>query len=166
MTNMAFDDREYTDEALIKQLGLIELHSKDGSALEGGCACIETKHLYLLEGLSEEGVGFVSVEEKDFYSQLGDFARRVRKLMERGDFSQGLHGLMRDVMRKTHPKPIRHNNPKPRRYLPHGLTACEKRYPSVRRKLSRCIKVNEPREEAGEIESAVAVCRASIKCPP
>ena len=60
------------------------------------------------------------------------------------------------------------HNPKPRRrkYLPHGLTKCEKKHASVRRKLSRCIKKLEPRERAGEIESAVAVCRASIRCPP
>lgn len=163
---MSFNDRDYTMDSIIKQLGLIELHSKDGSALEGGCACIETKHLYLLEGLSEEGVGFaMSVEEKEFYTQLGDLARQVRKLMEKGDFSEGLHGVMRKVMKKSHPKPLRHN-PYPRKYLPHGLTACEQKYPSVRKKLSHCISTLEPREEAGEIESAVAVCRASIKCPP
>lgn len=58
------------------------------------------------------------------------------------------------------------HNPRRRKYLPHGLTKCEKRYPSVRRNLSRCIKKLEPKERAGEIESAVAVCRASIRCPP
>lgn len=59
-----------------------------------------------------------------------------------------------------------HNpSPKKRRYLPHGLTECEKKHPKVRRKLSRCIKKNEPKERTGEIESAVAVCRASISCP-
>lgn len=58
------------------------------------------------------------------------------------------------------------HNPKRRKYLPHGLTKCEKKFASVRKKLSRCIKKLEPRERAGEIESAVAVCRASIKCPP
>ena len=57
------------------------------------------------------------------------------------------------------------HNPNRRRYLPHGLTKCEKKHAKVRRKLSRCIKTNEPRERAGEIESAVAVCRAAIKCP-
>ena len=53
----------------------------------------------------------------------------------------------------------------PRKYLPHGLTECEKAHKSVRLKLSRCIKKNEPKERAGLIESAVAVCRASVKCP-
>lgn len=57
------------------------------------------------------------------------------------------------------------NNPVKRRFLPSGFTKCEKRYPNVRRKLSRCIKELEPKEARGEIESAVAVCRASIRCP-
>ena len=61
---------------------------------------------------------------------------------------------------KRHP-----SNPRRRKYLPYGLTACEKKHPHVRRKLSRCIKKLEPRERAGEIKSAVAVCRASIPCP-
>jgi len=57
------------------------------------------------------------------------------------------------------------HNPKRRKYLPHGLTECEKKHSKVRRKLSRCIKKLEPRERAGEIGSAVAVCRANIPCP-
>lgn len=57
-----------------------------------------------------------------------------------------------------------HGNP--RRYLPHGLTKCEKRHKSVQKVLSRCIKALEPKEKAGQIKSAVAVCRSSIKCPP
>ena len=59
----------------------------------------------------------------------------------------------------------RASNPRRRKYLPYGLTACEKKHPHVRRKLSRCIKKLEPRERRGEIKSAVAVCRASIPCP-
>ena len=69
---------------------------------------------------------------------------------------------------QAHLRDLRHKieNSNPRRYLPHGLTKCEKKFAKVRRKLSRCIKKLEPRERAGEIESAVAVCRASIRCPP
>lgn len=69
---------------------------------------------------------------------------------------------------QTYLRDLRHNieSSNPRRYLPHGLTKCEKKHPSVLRKRSRCIKTNEPRERAGEIESAVAVCRAAIRCPP
>lgn len=164
---MSFNDRAYTSDAIIKQLGLVELHCKDGSAVEAGCQCIDTKHLYLIEGLAEEGVGFsLSATERQFYSQLADLVRLIRKRMEVEDWN--LHGVMRDVMKKEYPIPLRihSKNPYPRKYLPHGLTACEKKYPSVRRLLSSCIKQLEPQERTGEIESAVAVCRASIKCPP
>ena len=145
---MVFDDRDYTMDSIIKQLSLIELHGKDGSAVDAGCACIEGKHLYAVEGLSEEGQGFaLSAKERMFYAKLSDFARKTRKTIDSGTFNFP-------------------SNPVHRLYLPHGLTKCEKRYPSVKRKLSRCIKVNEPREATGEIESAVAVCRKSIRCPP
>lgn len=167
---LTFNERKYTQDAIIKELILIEKHSKDGSAVEGGCACIESKHLYALEGLAEEGKGFsLSAKEKEFYSQLGDLARLVRKNMEVENYE--LHGVMRSVMSKAGVKtPFSSysvkSNPGPRLYLPYGLTSCEKQYSSVQKKLSRCIKKLEPRERKGEIESAVAVCRASIKCPP
>lgn len=80
---MSFNDRDYTRDSVIKQLSLIELHSKDGSALDAGCACIETKHLYAIEGLSEEGVGFALTDkEKAFYGKLADLARTLRKNIE------------------------------------------------------------------------------------
>lgn len=80
---MSFNDRDYTRDAVVKQLGLIELHCKDGSAIDAGCQCIDTKHLYLIEGLSEEGQGFaLGVKEREFYKQLGDFVRSTRKNME------------------------------------------------------------------------------------
>jgi hypothetical protein len=82
-----FDDRRYTEDALIKQLSLIELHSKDGSALDAGCGCIEGKHLFLVEGLSEEGKGFaLSEKEKRFYEELGNLARTYRKRIEGSEF--------------------------------------------------------------------------------
>ena len=86
---MAFDDRKYTEDAIIKQLSLVELHSKDGSALDAGCGCIEGKHLFLVEGLAEEGKGFaVTQEEKVFYEELGDWARANRKRIEMQDWKQ------------------------------------------------------------------------------
>lgn len=161
---MSFDDRLYTKDATIKQLGLIELHCKDGSAVEAGCQCIDTKHLYLIEGLAEEGMGFaLSAKERAFYEDLANFVRLTRKRMDMEDWN--LHGVMREIMKMKHPEPKYPHNPGRRKYLPHGLTECEKAHPEVRRKLSRCIKKLEPREETGEIESAVAVCRASIPCP-
>lgn len=90
---MSFDEHEYTKDAIIKQLGLIELHGKDGSAVESGCACIEEKHLFNLEGLSEEQVGFaLSKVEKEFYADVSDLMRRIRKRIEVEDYS--LKGLL------------------------------------------------------------------------
>jgi len=132
---VTFNDRDYTQDALIKQLGLVELHGKDGSAVEAGCACIQTKHSYNIEGLSEEGMGFaLSEKEKRFYSNLADLARDIRKKIETEDFT----------LPKTH--------------NPTSLTVCE-------RKRERCIKKLMPKEKRGEIESAHAVCYASIPCP-
>jgi len=145
---LTFDEKKYTEDSIIKQLGLIQLHSTDGSALEAGCTCIEGKHLYVLEGLAEEGVMTASNEqEKAFYQNLADVARSLRKAIEQEDFS------------------YMPQNPGRRAYYPHGLTECEKSHPAVLRKLARCIRKLEPRERAGEIESAVAVCRANIRCP-
>ena len=155
---MVFDDRAYTFDAVVKQLGLVELHCKDGSAIDAGCQCIDTKHLYLIEGLAEEGKGFgLSVKEKQFYDELGGLMRNIRKTMEVEEF---------DLDKAIHSVSHAHNNPLPRKYLPFGLTACEKKHPSVVRKLAACIKELEPKQLRGEIKSAVAVCRASIKCPP
>ena len=90
---MAFDDRRYTEDALIKQLSLIELHSKDGSALDAGCGCIEGKHLFLVEGLAEEAKGFALTDpEKEFYDELGDLARTKRKAIEGHEWEKRASG--------------------------------------------------------------------------
>lgn len=90
---MTFDDRKYTEDAIIKQLSLIELHSKDGSALDAGCGCIEGKHLFLVEGLSEEGKGFALTDsEKKFYDELGNWARANRKRIEMAEWDVHSHG--------------------------------------------------------------------------
>lgn len=145
---MSFNDRDYTVESLVKQLSLIELHSKDGSAVDAGCACIEGKHLYAVEGLAEEGQGFgLSAKEKQFYGKLADVARKLRKTIEDGSF-------------------VFPTNPVGRLYHPSGLSECEKRYPSVQRKLSSCIQRLEKREGAYVSFNPVALCRKSVKCPP
>lgn len=144
---MQFDDRRYTEDSIIKQLGLIELHGKDGSAVEAGCGCIEGKHTVMLEGLAEEGIGFSkSKKEEKFYLKLSDFAREARHSIEEDRFDF----------------PGSRSNPGRRKVLPSGLTACEREHPDVQKKLSRCIK---KLEREGRVESPVAVCRASIKCP-
>jgi hypothetical protein len=141
-----FDEKKYTEDSIIKQLTLIQLHSTDGSALDAGCSCVEGKHLHALEGFAEEATMTAeNAQEKAFYENLAEVARQTRKAIEEGKFGYLPH------------------NPA-RKYHPSGLTECEKTHPHVLKKLASCIKKLEPREKAGEIESAVAVCRASIKC--
>lgn len=171
---MTFNDRDYTADSMMKQLGLVELHGKDGSAVEAGCKCIETKHLYLIEGLAEEGVGFsLSEKERAFFQQLADLMRGIRKRLEAEDFD--LHGVMRETMKAhgiTTPLRVKHN-PRGRDFLPHNLTACENQYPSVQKKLKSCIKDLElaccgehTTDYAGCQCNPIAVCRSSIPCPP
>lgn len=154
-----FDDRLYTEDSVIKQLALVELHSKDGSALDAGCSCIEGKHLFIIEGLCEEGKGFaLSEKEKGFYDQLGALARSVRRSMEATDY---------DMHKALHEAGL---NPGSRLYLPHGLTAAEASSHTLRRKLSSCVEAAEikccgrPTKHYEECScNPVAVCRASIE---
>jgi hypothetical protein len=137
----------------------VELHSKDGSALDAGCGCIEGKHLFIIEGLSEEGKGFaVSEKEKSFYDHLGALARSSRRQIESTDFNMqaALHeaGL----------------NPGPRAYQPHGLSEQEHSSVELRHKLSSCIKQAELKCCGGHTThyencscNPVAVCRASVE---
>jgi hypothetical protein len=82
-----FDEKKYTEDSIIKQLTLIQLHSTDGSALDGGCSCIEGKHLHALEGLAEEGTMTAETpQEKAYYEYLANFAREARKTIEEGKF--------------------------------------------------------------------------------
>lgn len=85
---MTFNDRDYTMDSIIKQAVLQELHSKDGSAIDANCQCIETKHTYMIEALAEEGKGFAkSEEEKRFYDWVADINRKIRKHVEFQDWS-------------------------------------------------------------------------------
>jgi len=78
-----FNDYDYTRDAILKQLTLIELHGKDGSAVDAGCQCINTKHTYMLEGLAEEMVGFSKSEaEKKYYMKLAENMRNVRRQID------------------------------------------------------------------------------------
>ncbi|MCJ7422765.1 hypothetical protein MUP01_00645 [Candidatus Bathyarchaeota archaeon] len=155
---MVFNDRDYTQDAVIKQAALIELHSKDGSALDAGCSCIEGKHLHIIEGLAEEGKGFaVSEKEKEFYDRLGNLTRSLRKNMEGDNF---------DMLEVLHEAGL---NPYPRKYELHGLTECEQSHPNVVHKLQSCIKKVEKREGCSPPYTdcpvnPVAVCRASVTC--
>ena len=159
---MSFNDRDYTREAVIKQLGLIELHCKDGSAIDAGCQCIDTKHLFLIEGLAEEGQGFaLSSQEREFYENLANFVRLTRKRMEVEDYN--LHGVMREVMRAKHPTPLMSSNPGPSKL---AFTKCELDYPTVKKKIISCVQQTEKKPGAWTQFNPVAVCRAAISCPP
>ncbi len=135
--SVTFNDRDYTADALIKQLSLIELHGKDGSAVDSGCACIESKHLFMIEGLAEEGVGFgVSTKEKAFYRQVSEFARVLRKNIDAAQF--------------TFPKiacstVIHAGNP----------------YSDCKARRERCITKLKGHKGI----NAFAVCSAAVKCP-
>ena len=80
---MTFDDLKYTEDALITQLGLIELHVNDGSAVEAGCKCIQTKHLHLIEGLSSEGQSFTENGQKQTFHSIHDWALKSRSALEK-----------------------------------------------------------------------------------
>lgn len=85
---MTFEDYDYTRDAIIKQATLIELHGKDGSAVDAGCQCINTKHTYMLEGLAEEMVGFAKTEaEKKFYMNVSADMRELRRKIDAEDWS-------------------------------------------------------------------------------
>ena len=82
-----FDGIKYTQDAILEELALIERHARDGSAVEGGCACIEEKHLLTLAGLASEGVTLANNErEKQYYMKLASWARAKRNEILAGDF--------------------------------------------------------------------------------
>lgn len=75
-----FEGLEYTRTALVEELALIERHARDGSAIDGGCACIQEKHLINVAGLASEGVTLATdPREKDYYFRLAEEARQRRK---------------------------------------------------------------------------------------
>jgi hypothetical protein len=122
------------------QLGLVELHTRDGSALDAGCKCIETKHLRLIEGLSSEGVSFaVNEKEKEFFAKLGTLARSLRKNMESESW---------DICAAIHEAEL---NPCK---TGASVTPCD-------RKVERCVAEvsHDP-----NIENPYAVCKAQIEC--
>ena len=131
---------DFERNEILTNLTLLEDHAE-----KFPCPYCMEKHTSKIIGYAEE----IALGENDKEMQrLAEDAREWRRTIQGAKEHSHSH------------------NPRRRKYLPHGLTKCEKKYASVRRKLSRCIKKLEPRELAGEIKSAVAVCRASIKCPP
>lgn len=75
-----FDGLDYTRQAILEELALIERHARDGSAVEAGCGCIEEKHLLNLAGLASEGVTLATEKkEKEYYMGLASLARELRR---------------------------------------------------------------------------------------
>jgi len=147
-----FDGLAYTREALCKELYLIELHAKDGSAFNAHCACIQEKHLLGVQGLAEEGITLATDEkERKFYEALSLEAREIRKQILDESF----------VVPKE---------PFGRMFLPSGLTEEEKENKKTQKKLSSCIEkaeiscCGEHTTDYSKCEcNPVAVCRASIE---
>jgi hypothetical protein len=148
-----FDGHDYTERSVLEELLLIERHSRDGSAIQAGCACIEEKHLLTLAGLSSEMPTLAkSQDEANFYMDLARLAREKREEILDANF-------------KDPPA-----DPKPRKYLPHGLTEEEKEDSALRKKLSSCISQAEisccgthTSDYSGCSCNPAAVCRASIE---
>jgi hypothetical protein len=87
MVNKMFDGLDYTREALAEELSLVERHARDGSAVLGGCSCIEEKHLLLIAGLASEGVTLATDQaEKEYYMNLAELARAKRLEILDGKF--------------------------------------------------------------------------------
>lgn len=72
-----FENREYTLESLVEQLGLMEQHVNDGSWKS--CSCNPEKHLPLIAGYASEGYRFAkSPGERAFMENLRDRARMYK----------------------------------------------------------------------------------------
>jgi hypothetical protein len=146
-----FDGHDYTERSVLEELLLIERHSRDGSAIQAGCACIEEKHLLTLAGLASEMPTLAkSEEEAKYYLELAALARAKRE----------------EILDKNFKDPPGEG----RKFLPHGLTEEEKESPALKKKLSSCIKEAEISccgEETSDYSDCtcnpVAVCRTSIE---
>lgn len=71
------NDREYTFEALVEQLGLIELHIRDGSWRL--CSCNPEKHLPVVAGLTSEGFGFAETDDERHFMECSMSQSRLFK---------------------------------------------------------------------------------------
>ncbi len=146
-----FDGHDYTERSVLEELLLIERHSRDGSAIQAGCACIEEKHLLTLAGLASEMPTLAKAQdEAEWYMELAQLARQKREEI------------------------LDHNFKDPpgegRKYLPHGLTEEEKEDKALQKRLSSCISqaeiscCGEHTSDYSECScNPAAVCRASIE---
>ena len=92
-------DREYTHNALIEELVLIERHLRDESWRL--CNCNPEKHLPAIAALGSEGQGFAeSDDEREFMRQLQVRARIWRDKIKQGDFTDKDADQLRALMRE------------------------------------------------------------------
>ena len=78
-------DREYTLQSLVEQLGLMELHIRDGSWRL--CECNPEKHLPVTAGLASEGFGFAESEkERRFMECIMSQARLFKAKIRSGEY--------------------------------------------------------------------------------
>ena len=146
MSEFTFEKNE-----ILTNLTLLEDHAQ-----KFPCEYCMEKHISKIIGYSEE---IVLGGENGVYKKLGEQARRWRREIQ-------------GAKEHTH---VLHN-PRPKRlYAPYGLTTkeaaakrrvkgrCTRRSRNLYCRLVRCIKYTEPKEKAGEIKSAVAVCHAKVK---
>lgn len=98
---MPFDGLEYTREALAKELYLIELHAKDGSAFNAHCSCIQEKHLLGIIGLAEEGITLSKDEkERQFYTDLAQVARELRNEIMQEHFEMPTNPICNEIKKR------------------------------------------------------------------
>jgi len=139
MTEFPFERGE-----LLSNLVLLEDHADKFQ-----CPYCMEKHTSKIIGYAEEIA--LGGEDTKTMKELAEAAREWRRFVQGAKEHSHKHGS-------------RALNP--RKFLPFGLTACEKEYVGVQKKLSRCIKETEKKPGAYTDFNPVAVCRASIKCPP
>ena len=76
-------DHDYTVNALVEELFLVERHVRDSSYT--GCDCTPSKHLPGIAGLASEGYGFAEdVDERGFMECLMNQARLYKAMIEDG----------------------------------------------------------------------------------
>jgi len=92
------NDRDYTLNAILEELALLERHCRDGSFKI--CRCIPEKHLPTLAGLSSEGFGFAKTpDEKEFMDKLMNASRIIREHIEKNGLTDEDANQLRELAR-------------------------------------------------------------------
>ena len=93
------NDRDYTHNALVEELVLIERHLRDESWRL--CNCNAEKHLPGIAALGSEGQGFAeTADEREFMRQLQVRARLWRDKIKKGSFTEEDADQLRALVRE------------------------------------------------------------------